>query len=251
MIHLKSSAELKRMRDAGRLAAEVLNETGLRVKAGVSTLELNDFAHKLTLKRGAESAPLNYKGFPKSICTSVNNVVCHGIPSKNEVLKEGDIINLDITVILNGYHGDTSRMFSIGQIEDTASILLKDTEEAMWIGIRTIRPGGRISDIGEAIDTFLTPRQYGIVRDLTGHGIGRKFHEEPSVPHYRQNRVRNVMRPGMTFTVEPMVNRGDWRVLFDETDGWTVRTVDGSLSAQFEHTCAVTEDGYEILTQAG
>lgn len=251
MIHLKSSAELKRMRDAGRLAAEVLHETGLRVRAGVSTMELNDFAHKLTLKRGAQSAPLNYKGFPRSICTSVNNVVCHGIPRKDEILKDGDIVNIDITVILNGYHGDTSRMFSVGTISDAARTLLADTEEAMWVGIRKIRPGGRISDIGEAIDDFLTPRKYGIVRDLTGHGIGRKFHEEPSVPHYRQNRVRNIMKPGMTFTVEPMVNRGDWRVTFDEDDGWTVRTVDGSLSAQFEHTCAVTDEGFEILTLAG
>lgn len=256
MIHIKSSAELGRMRDAGKLAAELLNETGQLVKPGVSTQELNDFAHKFTTKRGAIPAPLNYRGggggvpFPRSICTSINNVVCHGIPDGSDILRDGDIINIDVTVILNGYHGDTSRMFRVGNISAKAEQLIQDTEEAMWVGIRTIGPGARISDIGAAIDDFLTPRKYGIVRDLTGHGIGRKFHEEPSVPHYRQNRVRNTMRPGMTFTVEPMVNQGDYRVQFDQTDGWTVRTVDGSLSAQFEHTCAVTENGFEILTLA-
>lgn len=237
------------MREAGKLAAEVLAETGDRVKAGVSTQELNDFAHQFTLKRGAESAPLNYKGFPRSICTSINNVVCHGIPSKKEVLKEGDIINIDITVILNGYHGDTSRMFTVGNINAEARKLIEDTEKAMWVGIKSIRPDGRISDIGQNIDAFLTPAGYGIVRDLTGHGIGRNFHEEPSVPHYRQNHVRVRMRPGMTFTVEPMVNRGTHEVVFSEEDGWTVTTADGELSAQFEHTCLVTDNGYEIMTE--
>ena len=170
------------MKEAGKLAAEVLAETGERVRAGVSTQELNDFAHKITVKRGADSAPLNYKGFPRSICTSINEVVCHGIPSKKDVLKDGDIINIDITVILNGYHGDTSRMFTVGPISDSARKLVEDTEKAMWVGINVIKPDARISDIGQAIDGFLTPAGYGIVRDLTGHGIGRNFHEEPSVP---------------------------------------------------------------------
>ncbi len=249
MIHIKSKSEILRMKDAGKLAAEVLSETGMRVKAGVSTLELNDFAHKFTLKRGADSAPLNYKGFPRSICTSINNVVCHGIPKKNEILKEGDIINIDVTVILNGYHGDTSRMFLIEKVSAEARKLVDDTEKAMWIGIEAIKPDGRISDIGEAIDSFLTPQGYGIVRDLTGHGIGRNFHEEPSVPHYGKNHVRVRMRPGMTFTVEPMVNRGTYEVIFSDQDGWTVTTADGALSAQFEHTCLVTDNGYEIMTE--
>ena len=248
MIHIKNRAEITRMREAGKLAAEVLQETAERVRAGVSTLELNDFAHKFTTRKGAESAPLNYKGFPKSICTSVNNVVCHGIPKKEEVLTDGDILNIDITVILNGYHGDTSRMVSVGEITPEARQLVEDTEKSMYIGIETIRPGGRISDIGQNIDDYLTPRGYGIVRDLTGHGIGRKFHEDPSIPHYKQSRIRNQMKVGMTFTVEPMVNQGEWRVVFDQQDGWTVRTADGSLSAQFEHTCLVTDEGYEILT---
>lgn len=250
MIHIKNSGEIQKMRDACKLAAEVLNETGARVAAGVNTLELNDFADTLTLRRGAISAPLNYRGFPKSICTSINDVVCHGIPKKEDVLKDGDIINLDITVILDGFHGDTSRMFVVGKIPESTKRLLADTERAMYIGIEAIRPDGRVSDIGEAIDAYLTPRGYGIVRDLAGHGIGRTFHEEPSVPHYRQKTVRDRLRPGMTFTVEPMVNEGTWEVDFDREDGWTVRTRDGRLSAQCEHTCLVTEDGYEILTQA-
>lgn len=249
MIHIKNSVEIGRMRDAGRLAAEVLAETGARVAAGISTQELNDFAHRYTVKRGAESAPLNYRGFPKSICTSINEVVCHGIPSKADVLKSGDIINIDITVKLKGYHGDTSRMFTVGPISPEAARLIQDTERAMWVGIEQVKPEARVSDIGEAIDQFLTPLGYGIVRDLTGHGIGKNFHEEPTIPHYRQKAIRDRLRPGMTFTVEPMVNRGGYEVVFDEDDGWTVRTRDGSLSAQFEHTCLVTGDGYEILTR--
>lgn len=238
------------MKDAGKLAAELLNETGARVKAGVSTLELNEFAHNFTVKRGAESAPLNYRGFPKSICTSLNQVVCHGIPSAKDVLKDGDILNIDVTVKLNGFHGDTSRMFTVGKIPDRTQKLINDTRKAMWTGIRAIRPGGRISDIGDAIDAFLTPMGYGIVRDLTGHGIGTMFHEKPIVPHYKSSGERTRIRPGMTFTVEPMVNLGTYKVVFSEEDGWTVTTADGEMSAQFEHTCLVTEEGAEVLTIA-
>lgn len=249
MVHIKSKTEIQRMRDAGRLAAEVLSETGLRVKAGVSTLELNDFAHELTLRRGGQSAPLNYRGFPRSICTSVNQVVCHGIPKKGEILKPGDILNIDVTVIYQGYHGDTSRMFYVPPLAEKARQLMEDTERAMWIGIDCVKPDARISEIGDAIDAYLTPRGYGIVRDLTGHGIGRNFHEEPAVPHYARSGARTRMRPGMTFTVEPMVNQGGRHdVVFNKKDGWTVTTKDGSLSAQYEHTCLVTEHGAEILT---
>ncbi|MBL8022083.1 MAG: type I methionyl aminopeptidase [Leptospirales bacterium] len=250
MIHVKSKAEIQKMRDAGKLAADVLNETGRLVRPGVTTLELNDFAHRYTTKHGAESAPLNYKGFPKSICTSVNNIVCHGIPKKTDVLKEGDIINIDITVKLAGFHGDTSRTFAVGEISAEARKLMEDTEKSMWIGIETVKPGNRISDIGDNIDAYLTPRGYGIVRDLCGHGIGRVFHEEPQVPHYKNNGSRALMRPGMTFTVEPMVNRGSWEVYTDPDDTWTVYTKDNSLSAQFEHTVLVTEDSFEVLTRA-
>lgn len=249
MIHIKNRLEIIKMRDAGKLAAEVLHETGLKIKEGISTLELNEFAHRYTIRKGAESAPLNYKGFPKSICTSINDVVCHGIPSATDILKNGDILNVDVTVIFRGYHGDTSRMFSIGKITEEAAELMKNTEKAMYLGIETIQPGSRVSDIGEAIDGYLTPNNFGIVRDLTGHGIGKNFHEEPTIPHYRQSQIRTLLKPGMTFTVEPMINRGSWRVVFSKEDGWTVRTEDHSLSAQYEHTCLVTDNGYEILTQ--
>lgn len=248
MIYIKSKLEIEKMRDAGKVAAEVLYETGLRVKPGLSTIELNDFAHRYTLSLGAQSAPLHYRGFPKSICTSLNNVVCHGIPSKKDILKEGDILNIDITTIYNDYHGDTSRMFILGAVSSEVQKLIDDTEASMWLGIKQIAPGKRINDIGEAIQNFLNPKGYGIVRDFTGHGIGRNFHEEPSVPHYNQRMVRNRMCSGMTFTVEPMVNSGSYKVRIDPKDGWTVSTEDDSLSAQFEHTCLVTEEGYEVLT---
>lgn len=248
LIHYKSQYEIQRMRDAGKLAAEVLYETGLRVKPGISTLELNDFAHRFTIKKGGESAPLNYKGFPKSICTSVNNVVCHGIPKKEEILKEGDIINIDITVRYKGYHGDTSKTFAVGKISENAKKLIEITEKAMWVGIQAVKPGNRICDIGNAIEEFIKPYGYGIVRELAGHGIGKNFHEEPIVPHYKNNEVKIVMKPGMTFTIEPMINEGTYEVIFDENDHWTVRTKDGKLSAQFEHTILVTPDGYEVLT---
>ncbi len=248
MIHIKSKSEIQKMRDAGKLTAEVLQEIGLRVKAGVSTLELNDFAEHYTVIKGGRSAPLNYKGFPKSICTSINNVVCHGIPSQKDVLQDGDIINVDVSVIYKEYHGDTSRMFFIGEISKEVQELLQNTEKAMWCGIEQVKPGHRINDIGDAIDSFLTPKKYGIVRDFTGHGIGRNFHENPIVPHYSQKSVRDRIRPGMTFTIEPMVNAGGREVVVNEKDGWTVTTRDGTLSAQYEHTCLVTEDGYEILT---
>lgn len=249
MVHIKSKSEIEKMRNAGKLAADLLNEVGSRVKAGVSTLELNDFAHKYTIKHGAESAPLNYRGFPKSICTSINNVVCHGIPSAKDVLKDGDILNIDVTVKLNGFHGDTSRMFVVGEIPQKTKQLIEDTRKAMWVGIHAVTPGGRISDIGDAIDQFLTPKGYGIVRDLTGHGIGQQFHEKPIVPHYKSSGERTRIRPGMTFTVEPMVNLGTHRVVFSEEDGWTVTTFDGAMSAQFEHTILVTDEGTEILTR--
>ncbi|MCC6274894.1 MAG: type I methionyl aminopeptidase [Leptospiraceae bacterium] len=249
MIHLKNKAEIERMRAAGRLAAQIMRYIEPFVKAGVNTLELNNLCNEYTLKHGAISAPLNYKGFPRAICTSVNNVVCHGIPKASEILKNGDIINIDVTPILNGYHGDTSKTFIVGgKTNPEAENLIKDTEKAMWIGIEQVRPGNRVSDIANAIDDFLTSRKYGIVRELMGHGIGREFHEEPQIPHFRQNRLLAKLEPGMTFTIEPMVNLGTHEVLFSKEDKWTVRTKDGKWSAQFEHTVLVTQSGYEILT---
>ncbi|MBP6741079.1 MAG: type I methionyl aminopeptidase [Leptospiraceae bacterium] len=248
MVHIKNKAEIEKMRAAGKLAAELLQYIESFVKPGVNTQELNDICHEYTLKRGATSAPLNYKGFPKSICTSINDVVCHGIPKTSDVLKDGDIINIDVTPILNGYHGDTSKTFLVGKVKPEIKKLVTDTEKAMWIGIEQVRPGNRVNDISNAIDEFLTANGYGIVRDLMGHGIGKKFHEDPQIPHFKQTRLLTKLEEGMTFTIEPMVNLGAYNVVVSKSDKWTVRTKDGKWSAQFEHTVLVTHKGYEILT---
>ncbi len=248
MVHIKNKAEIEKMRAAGKLAAELLQFIEPFVKPGVSTLELNDLCHEYTIKRGAVSAPLNYKGFPKSICTSVNDVVCHGIPKASDFLKDGDIINIDVTPILNGYHGDTSKTFLVGKVKPEIKKLVVDTEKAMWIGIEQVKPGNRVNDISNAIDEFLTANGYGIVRDLMGHGIGKKFHEDPQIPHFKQTRLLTKLEEGMTFTIEPMVNLGAYNVVVSKSDKWTVRTKDGKWSAQFEHTVLVTNKGYEILT---
>ncbi|MBK8398920.1 MAG: type I methionyl aminopeptidase [Leptospiraceae bacterium] len=248
MVHIKNKAEIEKMRAAGKLAAEILQYIEPFVKPGINTQELNDLCHEYTVKNGAISAPLNYKGFPKSICTSINDVVCHGIPKVSDVLKDGDIINIDVTPILNGYHGDTSKTFLVGKVKPEIKKLVTDTEKAMWIGIEQVKPGNRVNDISNAIDDFLTEKGYGIVRDLMGHGIGKKFHEDPQIPHFRQTRLLTKLEPGMTFTIEPMVNLGAYNVLVSKSDKWTVRTKDGKWSAQFEHTILVTDSGYEILT---
>jgi methionyl aminopeptidase len=250
VIHIKNKAEIERMRIAGKFAANLLLYIEPFVKPGVSTLELNDLCHEYTVKRGGRSAPLNYRGsFPRSICTSVNEVVCHGIPRKDEILRKGDIVNIDVTPIINGYHGDTSKTFIVGgETSSEIEALVRDTEKAMWLGISQVKPGNRINDIANAIDDFLTPKGYGIVRDLMGHGVGKNFHEEPQVPHFRQKTLLAKMQPGMTFTIEPMVNLGTYQVDFDTKDKWTVRTKDKKWSAQFEHTVLVTETGVDILT---
>lgn len=237
------------MRKAGAFAAKLLNYLAPFVKAGVSTLELNDIAEDYTKRHGHRSAPLGYKGFPKSICSSINQVVCHGIPKKEDILKDGDIINLDVSPVVDGYIGDTSRTFFVGTPAPEIRQLVEDTERAMWIGIEQVKPGARVDEIGNAIDDFLSPKGYGIVRDLMGHGVGRNFHEEPQIPHFRMGRKLAKIEAGMIFTVEPMVNQGTWEVNFDKLDKWTVRTKDGKWSAQFEHTVLVTEKGYEILTK--
>ncbi|PJZ66426.1 type I methionyl aminopeptidase [Leptospira wolffii] len=249
MIYIKNKSEIEKMRAAGKLAAALLDYISGYIKPGVSTLVINDLCEEFTKKKGGKSAPLGYKGFPKSVCTSINDVVCHGIPKATDVLKDGDIVNVDVTPIVDGYHGDSSRTFIVGgKTSPEAERLVKDAERAMWVGIEQVKPGNRVSDIANAIDDYLTPKGYGIVRDLMGHGIGRGFHEEPQIPHYRSNRKLAKLEPGMTFTIEPMVNLGTWEVIFSKKDGWTVNTKDGKWSAQFEHTILVTEKGYEILT---
>ena len=246
-ITIKTPEEQEKMRVAGRLAAQVLDMIGSRVQAGVSTEELDRICHDYIVgELQAIPAPLNYRGFPKSICTSINHVVCHGIPS-DRVLKNGDIINVDITVIKDGFHGDTSRMFFVGEPSIIAERLSRVCFEAMWRGIRTLRPGARLGDVGYAIQTFVEEQRFSVVREYCGHGIGRIFHEDPQVLHYGRPGTGVELVPGMTITVEPMVNAGkrDVKLL---SDGWTVVTKDHSLSAQWEHTVLVTDHGYEVLT---
>lgn len=246
-ISIKTPDEIEKMRIAGRLAADVLDMIEPYVKAGVSTNELNDICHRYIIEeQNAIPAPLNYQGFPKSICTSVNHQVCHGIPS-DKILKNGDIVNIDITVIKNGYHGDTSKMFFVGEPSILGRNVTRIAHEGLWIGINLVKPGVRLGDIGYAIQKHAEKNRCSIVREFCGHGIGRVFHEDPQVLHYGTPGTRETLREGMTFTIEPMVNAGKAaiRIL---PDNWTVITKDHSLSAQWEHTILVTSDGFEVLT---
>ena len=246
-ITLLSSREIEKMRQAGRLAAQLLKHLGKMVKPGITTHELDQEAEKWTQAHGAISAPLGYHGFPRSICTSVNEVICHGIPSKKQILHDGDIINIDVTPILDGYYGDTSKTFFVGTPSPEAQKLVEVTEECMYRGINVVRPGGKIGDIGAAIQEYAERHGYSVVRNFVGHGIGRVFHTAPQVPHYGKKGTGKKLRPGMVFTIEPMINIGTWESeLLD--DGWTALTKDRQLSAQFEHTVTVTRDGVEILT---
>ncbi|MCU7923717.1 MAG: type I methionyl aminopeptidase [Candidatus Thiodiazotropha sp. (ex Dulcina madagascariensis)] len=246
-VTIKTAKEIEKMRVAGRLAAEVLEVIAAHVQPGVTTLELDRICHDHIVNvQKAIPAPLNYRGFPKSICTSVNQVVCHGIPGEKR-LKKGDIINIDITVIKDGYHGDTSKMFSVGQPSVLAKRLMDVTQQALWVGIKQARPGYRLGDIGHTIQTFVEARHYSVVREYCGHGIGREFHEDPQVLHYGRPGTGIELLPGMCFTIEPMVNAGKQQVKL-KPDGWTVVTKDRSLSAQYEHTILVTEEGSDVLT---
>jgi len=246
----KNAVELQKMREAGRLAAMVLDYITPFVVAGANTLDLNTKIHKFIEENGAISATVGYKGYKHASCISLNDVVCHGIPSADIVLKDGDILNIDVTVILNGFYGDTSRMYWVGEVSELAKKLTQVTYEGMMAGIEVVKSGLPLNEIGNAIERVVAPHGYGIVREYCGHGLGRKFHEDPMVLHYATpNPNAPKQRKGLTFTVEPMVNTGNWRT-FTEEDGWTVRTADGSLSAQFEHSIAVTEDGVEILTES-
>lgn len=246
-ITLLSKREIEKMRRAGILAAHLLDHLALMVQPGVSTLELNDEAERWTQAHGAKSAPLGYHGFPKSICTSVNEVICHGIPNEKQILQEGDIINIDVTPILDGYYGDTSRTFFVGTPSPTAKKLVEVTEECLRRGIAAVKPNGKIGDIGAAIQEYAEAQGFSVVRDFVGHGISNIFHTAPQIPHYGTRGKGKRLRPGMVFTIEPMINEGTWEALILE-DKWTAITKDRKLSAQFEHTLAVTEDGVEILT---
>jgi methionyl aminopeptidase len=246
-VPIKTAGEIERMRVAGRLAAQVLEMIEPHVRPGITTDELDRICHALIVEeQQAVPAPLNYRGFPKSICTSVNHQVCHGIPSSKR-LKNGDIVNIDITVIKDGYHGDTSKMFFVGEPSILARRLVRVTQEAMRIGIAQVRPGATLGDVGHAIQHHVESQGYSVVREYCGHGIGREFHEEPQVLHYGRPGEGLLLQPGMCFTIEPMVNAGK-RYIKLLPDGWTVVTKDRSLSAQWEHTVLVTAEGHEVLT---
>ncbi|MBX3695696.1 MAG: type I methionyl aminopeptidase [Steroidobacteraceae bacterium] len=246
-VTIKTPEEQQQMRVAGRLAGEVLDMIAPHVQPGVSTDELDRLCHDYIVDvQRTIPANLNYRGFPKTICSSVNHVVCHGIPNDKR-LKSGDIINIDVTVIRDGFHGDTSRMYYVGKPGIQAQRLTQTCFEAMWEGIRRVRPGARLGDIGSTIQRYVEERNFSVVREYCGHGIGRVYHEDPQVLHYGEPGTGLELRPGMTFTIEPMVNAGKRHVTVLK-DGWTVVTKDHSLSAQWEHTVLVTDDGVEVLT---
>lgn len=252
-IPIKSEEEIELLRGACQLTAQILDAVEDLVTPGTTTEEINSFVHQMTTKNGAIPAPLDYKGFPKSVCTSVNDVVCHGIPSPYVTLKEGDIINIDVTSILNGFHGDSSRMYFVGgesACSEEAREVVEVARTALLKGIEEVAPGKHFGDIGAGIQEYIasTGKDFGIVREYTGHGIGRKFHEAPQVVHVGKRGSGPQMKPGMVFTVEPMINLGTWKTVLSNVDGWTVRTADGKLSAQWEHTVLVTQDGVEPLT---
>ena len=249
MNNIKSQSDIEKMRVAGKLASEVIEMIASYVKSGVSTEELNEICHNYIIEvQKAIPAPLNYKGFPKSICTSVNHQVCHGIPSKDKVLKNGDIINIDVTVIKNGFHGDTSKMFLIGKPSVLADRLCRVTQECMYKAIEIVKPGLHVGNIGAIIQEHAHNNNFSVVREYCGHGIGKNFHESPQILHYGIKNTGIRLEEGMTFTIEPMINAGKkgTKVL---NDGWTVVTQDKSLSAQWEHTILVTKNGHEILTR--
>jgi len=247
---VKSPEIIERMRHAGAVAAEVLRLAGEMVAPGVTTDEIDVYVHDLCIERDAYPSPLNYNHFPKSVCTSVNEVICHGIPD-SRALQDGDIINIDVTTYIGGVHGDTNATFFVGNVDPASRQLVQVTEECMWRGIETVKPGRPLSDIGRAIEVHAKKHRYGVVRAFIGHGIGEQFHTDVQVLHYYDERASMIMRPGMTFTIEPMITMGSWqhKMVFD--DNWTAVTTDGRRTAQFEHTILVTDDGYDVLTAPG
>jgi methionyl aminopeptidase len=243
---VKSPALIERMRHVGQLTADVLELAGRAVKPGVTTDEIDIYVHDLCIERNSYPSPLNYSGYPKSVCTSVNEIICHGIPDSRK-LEDGDIVNLDVTLYLGGVHGDSNATFGVGQIDEASQALIDITLECLWKGIGQVKPGSPINEIGRAIENHAKPLRYGVVRSFVGHGIGELFHSDLQIPHYHDPRATTIMRPGMTFTIEPMITLGNPRhVIWD--DGWTAATADGRRTAQFEHTILVTDAGYEVLT---
>ena len=247
-VPVKSREQIEGIRESGKINTMVLDYVEEHIKAGISTQEIDDWVRKVTTDNGAICAPYHYEGFPKSVCTSINEVVCHGIPNEFDVLEEGDIVNVDVSTILDGYYSDASRMFVIGQTTPEKQKLVDVARECLEIGMKAARPFGFVGDIGNAIEKHARKNGFSIVRDLCGHGVGLEFHEEPDVEHFGRKGTGMLLVPGMVFTIEPMVNMGDWRVFVDEEDGWTVVTEDELPSAQWEHTFLMTENGLDILT---
>lgn len=250
MIIIKTPTQIEGIRKSSKLAAETLKYLSQFVKPGVSTEKLNQLGHQFIIDHNATPAPLNYGGFPKSICTSINNIVCHGIPSQNEILKEGDIVNIDITTILDGYYGDVSASFPVGKISKSAQNLIDVTKKALDDSIKCLKPGKLLNDcVGKIIEPIAKKNGYSVVRELGGHGVGLSFHEDPFVFHFNTNQEKVILKEGMVFTIEPMINASsNYQITLDQNDGWTIRTSDSSLSAQFEHTILITKTGCEILT---
>lgn len=250
VIIIKKTNQIKGIKKSCQLAAKTLDYLSAFVKPGISTQEINNIAHKFIIKNKATPAPLHYNGFPGSICTSVNGVVCHGIPAKNRILKNGNIVNLDITVVLDGFYGDTSASFAVGKVGPLVQKLMDVTKEALYLSIESLKPGKVLNDcVGKIIQPFVEKYGFSVVKELGGHGVGLKFHEEPFVYNFDNSREKVILKPGMIFTIEPMINAStDSRITIDQKDGWTVRTFDGSISAQFEHTVLITKTGHQILT---
>ena len=247
---VKSPEIIERMRHAGNVAAEVLRLASEMVRPGITTDEIDVFVHEACIERNSYPSPLNYHGYPKSVCTSANEVICHGIPD-SRVLQDGDILNLDVTCFIGGVHGDTNATFFVGDVDDESRMLVRVTEECMWHGIEAVAPGRPLSDIGRAIENHAKKHKLGVVKAFIGHGIGEQFHSDIQVLHYYDERSTMIMRPGMTFTIEPMISLGTWqhRMVFD--DDWTAVTADGKRTAQYEHTCLVTDTGVDVLTAPG
>lgn len=246
---IKTPEQIEGIRRAGKVNTEILDEVDKIMKAGVSTEDINRLVHEATAKRGGIPAPLGFEGYPKSVCTSVNDVICHGIPSKEQILKDGDIINVDVTTIVDGYYADASRMYCIGRVPEEADRLVRVAKECLDLSLSEVKPESCLGNIGAVIYAHARSNGFSVVEDICGHGVGVDFHEKPYVCHVGKRNTGMMMFPGMIFTIEPMINAGrmDWFV--DEKDGWTIYTDDGSLSAQWEYTILVTEDGYEILTR--
>ncbi|MGL4337093.1 MAG: type I methionyl aminopeptidase, partial [Turicibacter sp.] len=245
---IKTKQQIEGIRTCAEINNAILDLIGTQIKIGISTEEINTLAHDFTIAHGATPADLNYQGYPKSLCVSINEEVCHGIPNENRFLKNGDIVNVDVTTELNGFYSDASRMYMVGEVSAEAKRLVEVTKECLELGIAAIKPWGYISDIGCAIEAHATANGYSIVREFGGHGIGLSMHEDPFVMHYKTRQKGMILVPGMLLTIEPMVNAGRREIELDPTDGWTVRTKDKSLSAQWEHTLLITETGVEIIS---